>query len=238
MRLFNTSCINGTNLTKKTTGYFIELASRHRKSQRDDLIPRVKKILKENPAVIHNKMTKLAKQFYLRGREVMGEYHRLNAFVRFEVYPEYLLVSEVRPDHDVIDLIFNYFRRRYPDFIILFYDVDYGNLSTRRCEIQFPNFKYKRNYWYFPRNSIPLLEIRKNIRMQLPDTLPVEDFTTQIWERYYDSQYIKDRKNIKLARKALPKKMIKKAGGGLSYEAKRLDEEEKERQKNSLLDFL
>ena len=232
------SCLNGINLTKNTMGYFLELAERHRKSQRDDLIPRVKRVLNENPAIIYNKASKLARQFYLRGREVMGEYHRLNAFVRFEVYPECLLVSDVRPEHDIIDLMFNYFRRRYPDFIILLYERKNGNLSTRRPEIQFSTLKHKRNYWFFPRASYTLVEIRELIRAQLSETIDVEDFTSEVWERYYDSQYIKERKNIKLARKWLPKKMITKATGGLSYEAQRLDEEEKNHQKNSLLDFL
>jgi len=232
------SCINGINLTKNTTAHFLDLAGRHRKSQRDGLIPRVKQVLRENPAIIYNKMTKLARQFYLRGREVMGEYHRLNAFVRFEVYPEYLLTSEIRPEHDIVDLMFNYFRRRYPDFLILFFDQKTGYLSTRRPKIRFPSFKYVRNYWYSPRKSYTLDEVRESIRTQLPETLNVEDFTSETWERYYDSQYIKERKNIRLARKALPQKMIKKAGGGLAYEARRLEEEEKNKQKNSLLDFL
>lgn len=230
--------MNGINLTKNTTARFLDLAGRHRKSHRDGLISRVKQVLKENPAIIYNKMTKLARQFYLRGREVMGEYHRLNAFVRFKVYPEYLLTSEIRPEHNIVDLMFNYFRRRYPDFIILFFDQKNGYLSTRRPEIQFPCFKYVRNYWHFTRNSCTLNEVRERIRTQLPETLNIEDFSSETWERYYDSQYIKERKNIRLARKALPQKMIKKAGGGLAYEARRLEEEEKNKQKNSLLDFL
>jgi hypothetical protein len=93
------------SLTKDTTSHFLELASRHKKSLRDDLIPKVKKVLNENPVIIYNKLNKMARQFYLRGREVLGELHRLNAFIRFKVYPEYLLVSEIRPEHDIIDLM-------------------------------------------------------------------------------------------------------------------------------------
>ena len=231
------SCISGANLTKNTAGYYLELASRHRKSQRDDLIPKVKKVLKTNPAIIYNKMSNLAKQFYLRGREVMGEYHRLNAFVRFKAYPEYLLVSEVRPEHDILDFMFNYFRRRYPDFIILLWDQHNGNLSTRR-KLNFPDFNYKRNYWYYPRTNFTLQIIRNLIRKQISDLFNVDNFTMELWEHYYDSQYIESRKNIRLARKAIPKKMIEKAGGGMSYEAKRFDEEEHNRQKTTLFDFL
>ncbi len=230
--------MNGINLSKDTANYFLELAGRHWKSHRDNLITHVKKVLKENPAIIFNKMTKLGRQFYLRGREVMREYYRLNAFIRFEMHPEYLLVSEIRPEHDILDFIFNYFRRRYPDFLILLFDEKTGNISTRRAEIEFPMFKFKRNYWYFMRHLFSLDEIRQIIRAQLPDTIKINVFTTRVWERYYDSQYIQDRKNIQLARKLIPKKMIKKAAGGLAYEAKRFDEEEKNRQKNSLLDFL
>ena len=232
------ACTNGASLSKNTTAYYVSMAERHKKSERDNLVGQVKRALKENPAIILNKMTKLARQFYLRGREVMGEYHRLNAFIRFEVYPEYLLVAEVRPEHDVIDLIFNYFRKRYPDYIIILFEQNYGNISTRRPDVCFPEFKFKRNYWYFPRKSHTLADIRQRIRAQLPETIDVEKFTREVWERYYDSQYIKNRKNIKLARKFLPKKMIKKAAGGLAYEAQRLEEEEKDRQKSTLLDFV
>jgi probable DNA metabolism protein len=226
------------SLTKDTTSHFLELASRHKKSLRDDLIPKVKKVLNENPTIIYNKLNKMARQFYLRGREVLGELHRLNAFIRFKVYPEYLLVSEIRPEHDIIDLMFNYFHRRYPDFIILFYEQYQGNLATKRANICFDALKQKRNYWFFPRQSYTLDELRGLIRPQLKELFAVEDFSSEVWERYYDSQYIKERKNIKLARKALPKKMIEKSGGGLSYEALRLEEEENSRQMNSLLDYL
>lgn len=213
------------------------MAQRHRKSQRDDLVSRVKTVLERDPAIIQNKVTKVAREFYRRGKEVMNELYRLNAFIRFEVYPEYLLVSEICPEHDIIDLMFPHFWRRYPDFIILLYDKKYGYCSTKRVGIQFESWKSERNYWVFKRDQYTLAEIRINIAPQLHDLFDVEAFSTTTWEKYYDSQYIKDRKNIKLARKALPKKMIKESVSGLVYEAKRLEEEEKERQKNSLLKY-
>lgn len=232
------SCINGFNLSKDTTVHYLQLAARHSKSSRDDLILRVKKVLQVNPAIIYNKTTKLARQFYLRVKEVMGEYHRLNAFIRFEAYPEYLLVSEVRAEHDVLDLMFNYFRRRYPDYIIVLNTGEDCNLSTRRSDIQFPQLKVRRNYWYFAREQYSLDEIRAMIRVQLPEILALDDFSPHLWECYYDSQYIKARKNLRLARKAIPKKMIEKSAGGLSHEARRFDEAEKTLQTTTLLQYL
>jgi probable DNA metabolism protein len=232
-------CMNGTNtLTNNSTEYYLAMAERHKRSRRDNLVKQVRKVFKENPTIIRNKMSRLARQFYHRGREVMLEVHRLNAFIRFDVYPEYLLVSEVRPEHDVIDLMFNYFRRRYPDFILALYDQRQGYVSTRRPDICFPNLTQERNYWFFPRKVLGVSELRERLRPQLQELLDAENFTGEVWERYYDSQYIKERKNIKLARKALPAKMIKKAAGGLAYEARRLDEEEKDRQKSTLLDYI
>lgn len=213
------------------------MAKRHKKSQRDDLIYRVEKVIGRDPAIIENKMTKIAREFYQRGKEVMNELYRLNAFIRFEVYPEYLLVTEIRPEHNIIDLMFHHFWRRYPDFLILFYDKKNGYLSTKRFDIQFSSLKYENNYWIFGRDQFNLSDIRNFIAPQLPEMFNVDNFPANTWERYYDSQYIKDRKNIKLARKALPKKMIRKAVTGLAYEAKRLEEEEKNKQKNSLSKF-
>ncbi len=218
--------------------YFMDMAQRHKKSQRDNLIQKIKIKMEHDPAIIQNKMTKLAREFYRRGKEVMNELYRLNAFIRFEVYPEYLLMSEIRPEHDIIDLIFYYFWRRYPEFIILLYDKRYGYLSTKRPGLRFPLLRCEKNYWIFGRDHFALSAIRKFIAPQLQEPFHTENFTSKTWECYYDSQYIKNRKNIKLARKALPKKMIKKAVTGLSYEAKRLEEEEKGRQKNSLLKYL
>lgn len=218
--------------------YFLEMAQRHRKSQRDDLVSHVKTVLERDPAIIQNKATKVAREFYRRGKEVMNELYRLNAFIRFDVYPEYLLVSEITPEHNIIDLMFPYFWRRFPDFIILLYDKKYGYCSTKRPDIQFSSWKYERNYWIFKREKYTLAEIRTSIAPQLHDLFDVDAFSPTTWEKYYDSQYIKDRKNIKLARKALPKKMIKESVSGLSYEAKRLDEEENDRQKNTLLKYL
>lgn len=214
------------------------MVQRHRKSQRDDLVSRVKPVLERDPAIIQNKMTKVAREFYRRGKEVMNELYRLNAFIRFDVYPEYLLVSEIRPEHNIVDLMFYYFWRRYPDFIILLFDKQHGYCSTKRPDIQFASLKQEKNYWIFNRNQYTLVEIRTWIIPQLPNLFDVGSFTPTTWERYYDSQYIKDRKNVKLARKALPMKMIKKAVNGLAYEAKRLEEEENDRQKNSLLKYL
>ncbi len=231
------SCTNGINLTKNSTAYFLEMAARHKKSQRDNLIGQVKQVLEKNPAIIQNKMTKLAREFYLRGREVMGEYHRLNAFIRFELYPEYLLVGEIRHEHDIIDLMFYHFRRRFPEFIILILDQINGYIATKRAKIQFPTFEYKKNFWFFTRKADSLTIVREFIRSQLPKTLQVDLFTSAYWEKYYDSQYIKERKNIRLARKFIPKKMIRKSAGSLAYEAKRLEEEEKKQQKTTLLDF-
>ncbi|MDD1777204.1 MAG: DUF4130 domain-containing protein [Candidatus Helarchaeota archaeon] len=235
------SCTTGINLNKDSVEYFLEMAQRHRKSQRDDLVSRVKTVLERDPAIIQNKVTKIAREFYRRGKEVMNELYRLNAFIRFEVYPEYLLVSEIRSEHDIIDLMFPYFWRRYPDFIILLNDKEYGFCSTKRSDIQFSfsSWKCERNYWIFKRDQYTLAEIRTSIAPQLQHLFDVDTSSSIIWEKYYDSQYIKDRKNIKLARKALPKKMIKESVSGLSYEAKRLDEEENDRQKkNSLLKYL
>jgi len=232
------SCMNGINLGNDSLDYFLDMAKRHKKSQRDDLIYRVNWVIEHDPAIIQNKMTKMAREFYQRGKEVMNELYRLNAFIRFEVYPEYLLVTEIYPEHNIIDLIFYHFWRRYPDFLILLYDKQFGYLSTKRSDIQFPSLKYEKNYWVFRREQFDLCDIRNLIAPQLPEIFNVDDFTPVTWERYYDSQYIKDRKNIKLARKALPKKMIRKAVMGLSYEAKRLNEEEKSKQKETLLKFV
>jgi len=232
------SCTTGINLNADSQEYFLEMAQRHRKSQRDDLVCRVKTVIERDPAIIQNKVTKVAREFYRRGKEVMNELYRLNAFIRFEVYSEYLLVSEIRPEHNIIDLMFHHFWRRYPDFIILFYDNQYGYCSTKRPDIQFSSLKYEKNYWIFKRDQYTLAEIRTCIAPQLHELFNVDSFTPTTWERYYDSQYIKDRKNTKMARKALPTKMIKKAVSGLAYEAKRLEEEEKDRQKNSLLKYL
>lgn len=231
------SCSDNGNLEKNSLNYFLEMAQRHRKSKRDNLIARVTRVLKENPAIIQNKMTKLAQQFYSRGREVIGEVHRLIAFIRFELYPEYLLVSEVYPEHDVIDLMFNFFCKRYPTFIILFFTKKQGYIATNRSDIDFPAFKFKQNYWVFKRNSNSLDNIRQLLRLQLSAILTPEKFSSKTWECYYDSQYIKSRKNIRLARKVLPEKMIRKVAGGLAYEAQRLDEEEKKQQKCTLLEF-
>ena len=140
------SCTTGINLNADSQEYFLEMAQRHRKSQRDDLVCRVKTVIERDPAIIQNKVTKVAREFYRRGKEVMNELYRLNAFIRFEVYSEYLLVSEIRPEHNIIDLMFHHFWRRYPDFIILFYDNQYGYCSTKRPDIQFSSLKSEKNY--------------------------------------------------------------------------------------------
>lgn len=121
------------------------------------------------------------RKFNNLAREVSHEVHRMLGFIRFIPYDDLTLVAAPKLEHNTADLILKKFYPRYPGYKIVLL-LDNKALAMEKGRI-------------FPENPIPYHSITK-----------LNDTYASTWEKYYESQYIPERKNIPLAQKAIPQK--------------------------------
>ncbi|MBZ4654092.1 MAG: hypothetical protein JG781_1431 [Peptococcaceae bacterium] len=135
----------------------------------------------------------------LLAREVHHEVHRMLGFIRFSALDEETLVARPKLYHDTADLILKRFAPRYPHYkVVLVLD------TQALC---------------FYQGKIFSLDARP-----FREFLAKKDDYSTLWEQYYKSQYIEDRKNIRLAQKVIPQKYWDwlQEGNILSEEKKKL----------------
>ena len=125
------------------------------------------------------------------------EVHRMHAFVRFQKAKEGIFYAAIEPDFNVIPLLGDHFERRYADqpWIIfdtkrhygLHYDLD----TTQYITLDSPIFN-------------------TNTGALQPDVMDEKEQNYQhLWENYFQSVNIKERKNIKLHIRHVPKRYWK-----------------------------
>ncbi len=166
----------------------------------------------------------LAKKIRKKAREVMGEYHRLSAFLRFEAYPEMLLFTETELVHNTSSMLMNHFTKRYSTFVIAIYTNKTLFLDSKRDEINYFRRKYETK-------KQALGSIRKNLEDKIKDRINTDFWDLKYWDTFYNSQYISARKNLKLMGHFLPSKFVKQANMKVE---KNLINKEKRAIKNTL----
>ena len=214
------------------------MAKRHRKSKNDSLVERVLSNIEKNTEYLHKilaKATKDAVELQSRANQVIRETSKLRGFCRFNFFPEMLLVGRIAPEHDIIDLVLKHFSFRFPKFVIAIFVGDKAYIATYRKDISF-NYEKEGTIWVAKITEKFIHELRQTISEQINEKLDLGQWDYNYWEKFYESQYIPTRKNIKQALRSMPKKYFEKAA--LSYEKKRIEEEKIGAGKNkSLLDY-
>ena len=129
-------------------------------------------------------------------KNVSREKHRMEAFVRFRLTKDQIYFASIEPDFNVLPLIAKHFKNRYADQKWVIYDIkrNYGLFydleKLAMMQMKFPeNFSfYKTDENYFAK----------------------EEFEFQkLWKNYFDSSNIKERKNMKLHVRHIPKRYWK-----------------------------
>ncbi|QTE22545.1 TIGR03915 family putative DNA repair protein [Polaribacter cellanae] len=129
-------------------------------------------------------------------KNVSREKHRMEAFVRFRLTKDEIYFASISPDFNVLPLISKHFKRRYADQKWVIYDIvrHYGlfyDLKTVEIiDMEFPpDFDFsKTNEDYFAK----------------------EEFDFQkLWQNYFKSTNITERKNMKLHVRHVPKRYWK-----------------------------
>ncbi|PQJ79153.1 TIGR03915 family putative DNA repair protein [Polaribacter porphyrae] len=129
-------------------------------------------------------------------KNVSREKHRMEAFVRFRLTKDNIYFSNIEPDFNVLPLISKHFKSRYADQKWIIYDIKrsyglYYDLET----LDFINLDFPEHFDFTKTNS---------------DFFSDQEFDFQkLWKDYFDSTNIKERKNMKLHIRHIPKRYWK-----------------------------
>jgi len=154
----------------------------------------IKKIQQQNPHLVKAQATRESRQLYNLSNQVMTELNRLTCFIRLHINKQGILYTEHTPEHQIEDLIVSHFMYRFPLFHII--------LSSKRGT--FVGFE----------NTIliydePLRKVMKKLEKQRTQNQILADidvFDDSLWEAFYDSQTIAERRNPKRYLQNLPKR--------------------------------
>jgi len=167
-------------------GSYVTYALRNCRCVPDELVRLLALYYPDMRAVLAHK-DPLSKKYYHYHRETMGELERLKAHVRFRLAGD-MLYAEITPKHDVADLFMEWAMRRNRDrAVIVKCHSEYYVLNAR-------SQGYRRE----------VASISKEEAERLLGNAP--DTGSAIWDTFYDSQYIENRRNKGYAKTRLPAK--------------------------------
>lgn len=167
-------------------GGYLSYALRHNKCVPDDLV-KLLAYYYPNLTVILAHKDMAAKRYYHMYREVGGELERMKAHIRFRPAGD-LMYVEICPEHDVEDLFLEWAARRNSD-----------RATIVKCHV---NYRVVNAPYRGYKSEIASISKEEAERL-LGDIPSVED---DIWDTFYDSQAIENRRNKKYAKKMLPAK--------------------------------
>ncbi len=167
-------------------GLYVTYALRNAKCAPDELVRLLALYYPDMRAVLAHKEA-VSKKYYHYHRETMGELERIKAHVRFKLIGE-ALYAELNPKNDIRDLLLEWAMRRNPDRpVIIKCHSEYYLLNAR-------GRGYDRD----------IANISKGEAGRLLGDMT--DAGSDIWDTFYDSQYIENRRNKGYAKTRLPAK--------------------------------
>jgi hypothetical protein len=167
-------------------GSFIMYSLRNKKCVPDELVILLAKNYPRLTVVLSHKDTVAKKYFHLY-RETMGELERIRSYCRFRPAGDILYV-EICPENDIKDLFMEWAGKRYGDRQVLV-----------KChgEYYLVNARSKG----YEKDIIEISgDVAKSMLGYVPDT------DNELWDTFYSSQNIDNRRNKKYAKSRVPKK--------------------------------
>ncbi|MFZ2470964.1 MAG: DUF4130 domain-containing protein [Methanothrix sp.] len=135
---------------------------------------------------------------------VMGETHRMKAFVRLQPLGTQVLYGFLKPKHKIGEHICDHFARRNAGIIVVLGNGSESWISLCRDGRIWQDHGMGLNE--------SLEKLKKTLHEKEKETdLPVQD-ARGLWQVYYDSQYCPDRKNLTAFHKHMPKRDQQAAG--------------------------
>ncbi|MBS3816221.1 MAG: DUF4130 domain-containing protein [Candidatus Thermoplasmatota archaeon] len=144
-------------------------------------------------------------------RETGREIHKMKGFVRFKLLGEKVKCGYMKPEHEVGFMVLDWFAKRFPGKVIVLGNKEQSWVSIYTEE----GVSHEKS------GSLEstLDELGEELDMEKKKDL------TEVWERYYESQYSERRKNEELFKKNMPEKYMKRAGNKAErkFELQKLD---------------
>ena len=125
-------------------------------------------------------------------RKVHKEAVRMIEFIRFQKMADNIFFASISPAYDVIPLLIKHFEARFTDQKWIIYDLkrDYGIFYNLKETVQM---------------TIPNLRVSHNSGQVSDEAKDIDENLFQsLWQDYFDSINIKERKNPKLQRQFMP----------------------------------
>ncbi|MFH0862696.1 MAG: DUF4130 domain-containing protein [Candidatus Altiarchaeota archaeon] len=148
-------------------------------------------VLMQDPTLVKNCATPESKRLYRMQREVSRCLHAKKGFLRLKRSPHGILYARTELEHDLADLLLSHFHHRYPTYHIA--------LEHRRM-----------TYIAAPGGKKTVTdESLEEAVLRLEASLPREDSgrtDETLWRQYYDSQMSKERRNLRLMDKMMPRR--------------------------------
>ncbi|MBN7573163.1 DNA metabolism protein [Clostridium sp. 2-1] len=121
-------------------------------------------------------------------KKVLNECHRFEGFIRFNQIEEKLLYSSIEPDNDILEIIGDHFKNRFPrEYFII------NDISRQKALI------YNTNFY-----EIIDMDMETYEKLKFHN-----DEYTDLWKTYFKATTIEERKNLKLQCRMMPKRYWK-----------------------------
>jgi probable DNA metabolism protein len=130
-------------------------------------------------------------------RRVKLEVHRFHGFVRFQKTADGMLFAPVDPDHNILRLMANHFRKRFSGQHWVIYD------TRRNFGIYHDTEQVREIVLENPRIDLQSGNVAREVRAM------DEDFYCRLWQDYYDAVNILERKNHKQMTRSMPRRYWK-----------------------------
>jgi probable DNA metabolism protein len=144
---------------------------------------------------IHPEVARIKRMVYA----VMGEAHRMKAFVRLSILGTAILYGFMKPRHKIGEHICDHFASRNAGMIVVL-----GNASESWISLC-------RNGRVWREHSQGLAETLERLKSALHCSEEGSD-VEGLWQVYYDSQYCPERKNLAAFHRHMPRRDQKAAG--------------------------
>lgn len=173
-----------------------------------DFIKKANNLLVDKPYEIITGCTEFGRLIKKRANAVLREVRLLASFMRMNPYPEMLLVGKCELEHHTGQSIADSLSRRFNMFAVLVFVEDNYYLATERKDIlKFPESDNKNEHTV-------IKDIRDFLGQCFEERLApdlVRKDGDLLWEKYYETQFLEQRLNVKQFRRFIPKYVMKKA---------------------------
>jgi len=161
----------------------------------------IEKKVKETPAVVlENKVSPFARKIYTFTKDVYREFERARQFARTRIIAEKFFCGVFVAKHNIAGMILDFFHKRFPAYTLCLY-----------------NKKRKQTFIMNRDGNSSVFEGGLEKALLSMDVKPghfkkgfgqhnsIEESIKEMYDAFYESQYIKDRKNPRYYRQMIPK---------------------------------